>query len=174
LYALISASAMGALFGGAFNTVAQVAGGAANQVSQQQQGGQDQGGMLQQRLQGLIDDNMAINTQALTVENFNQLLSRIQVGDRQGAVNFMVQNLGVEPANANTVVDQMLVVTGSPEAASPQTQERINEGVDIVSRTAWSLFFAILLSLILALGGGTLGAKNADRPMRSLHGAKPV
>lgn len=157
LYAILAFSAMGALFGGVFNTI----GGMASTGAQAVQGQGVEG--LQQRLQSLIGENTEINTQALTTENMSQLQDRIQQGDRQGAVDFMVETFGVEQQNAEAVVDQAMVITGSPEAASPQARQQINQGIDVAATATWSLFIAVALSLIVALGGGLLGAKGAQR-----------
>ena len=162
LYAVLSISAMGALFGGVFSTVANVGSSAAGAAAQ------TDGGVLQQRLQALIGENTNINTQAITTENMNQLQAQLDAGDRAGATNTLVQTFGVESQRAEGVVDGLMAITGSPQAVSPEAQSNINQGVNVATTATWSLFIAIALSLIVALGGGLLGAKGARRAPRAM------
>src|SRR5690554_4515506 len=161
LYAILSISAMGALFGGIFSTVANVGSSAAGVAAQ------TEGPVLQQRLQALIGENTNINTEAITTENMNQLQAQLDAGDRAGATNTLVQTFGVEAQRAEGVVDGLMAIT-EPHAVSPEAQASINQGVDVAATATWSLFIAIALSLIVALGGGLLGAKGARRAPRAI------
>ncbi len=161
LYAILSISAMGALFGGIFSTVANVGSSAAGVAAQ------TEGPVLQQRLQALIGENTNINTEAITTENMNQLQAQLDAGDRAGATNTLVQTFGVEAQRAEGVVDGLMAIT-APQAVSPEAQASINQGVDVAATATWSLFIAIALSLIVALGGGLLGAKGARRAPRAI------
>ena len=154
LYAVLSASAMGAIFGSAFSTVTSAF---------PRLGTQEEIGQLQNRLQSLLGETTNINAQAITTENLNQLQNQIEAGDREGAVNFMVQTLGVERNSASTVVDNLLIASGSLEQASPEAVQRVDRGVDVATTATWSLFIAVALSLLVAIGGGLLGAKGARR-----------
>src|SRR5690606_2919285 len=75
LYAVLSISALGALFGGVFSTVDNVGPSAAGAAAQ------TDGSVLQQRRQALIGENTNINTQAITTENMNQLQAQLDAGD---------------------------------------------------------------------------------------------
>ena len=154
LYAVLSASAMGAIFGSAFSTVTS----AFPRLGTQQEIGQ-----LQDRLQSMLGETTNINTQAITTENLNQLQNQIEAGDRPGAINFMVQTLGVERESATTVVDSLLIASGSLEQASPEAVQTVDQSVDVATTATWSLFIAVALSLLVAIGGGLLGAKGARR-----------
>lgn len=162
LYAILSISAMGALFGGIFSSVAQVGSSAAGAAAE------TDAGVLQQRLQTLIGENTNINTEAITTENMNRLQSQLDAGDRAGATTTLVEVFGVDQQRAEGVVDGLMAITGSPQGVSPETRAGINQGVDVAATATWSLFIAIALSLIVALGGGLLGAKGARRTPRAM------
>jgi hypothetical protein len=154
LYALLSASAMATLFGGVFSSVTQTA---ANVT-------QDNTTVNPiERMRLFLSTNTDINPDMLTPENMNVLQSFIIRGDREGAVSFLQVTMGVSPEQSANLVDALMIMTGSPELATPETRQQINQGVDIASAALWILFFAVLLSATISVIGGLMGVKNVSR-----------
>lgn len=92
-----------------------------------------------------------------------RLQNDIQAGRRDDAVQLMTGSMNVDRARAETIVDQALIVSGSPEQASPQARATANSAINKASGAAWGIFIAVLLSLIVAIGGGLLGAMGSRR-----------
>ena len=69
-------------------------------------------------------------------------------GDR---IDDLVQEAGVDPARAATLVDQALIAISAPPAAA-RKDTRSGGAV------AWGVLFGVALSLAIAMGGGALGA----------------
>jgi hypothetical protein len=87
----------------------------------------------------------------------------IQAGRRDDAVQYMSSSMGVDQARAAAIVDQALILSGSPEQASPQARETANRALGAASAAAWTIFLAVALSLALGIGGGVMGAVGARR-----------
>ena len=100
-----------------------------------------------------------INMDAATLRQFQQYL---QAGQRDQAVQLMSRS-GVDPSRAATIVDQALILTGSPEAASPQGREAAETAMRGAGAAAWVVFFAVALALAIGIGGGAMGAAGARR-----------
>lgn len=88
---------------------------------------------------------------------------QIQAGNRNDAIALLTGSLNMDPARAATIVDQALIVSGSPAQASAQGQAATNHGIQMATDTAWMAFGAIALSLALGMSGGLLGASGARR-----------
>lgn len=158
LFVVLSASAASALVGGAFNTLIQPRQPIAAQ-------GNDPSAIISQLRAAVTPE---INTNALTDENIEQLQTMVRNRDRQGAINFMTSNMGVDSTLATRTVDQLFVATGAPELASPQTRNEMNRTVDVAQTALWILFLAVLFSAAISMGGGVAGVKNARRVRRPL------
>ncbi len=155
LYALLSASAMATLFGGVFSSVTQSVaistpdtGAAVNPL---------------ERMRMFLAANTDINADMLTPENLNELQNLIKKGDREGAVSFLQVTMAINPEQSANIADALMIMSGTPELAAPETRQQINQGVDIASAALWILFFAVLLSATISVVGGLMGVRNVSR-----------
>ena len=96
-------------------------------------------------------------------QTLQQLHRFIQAGNRPQAIDLMVSNMNVDRARATTAVDQLLILSGSPERASGEARAAANHAVDTASGVTWGVVLAILLSLGLGVLGGALGAAGSRR-----------
>jgi hypothetical protein len=69
----------------------------------------------------------------------------------------------VDQSRASVVVDQALILSGSPEQASPQGRAAADRALGAAGAAAWTVFTAVALSLALGIAGGALGAVGARR-----------
>lgn len=159
LFVALSASATAKVFGGAFSSLIQPA-----QPATAAQGAQNPSMLLERLRSSLMPD---INSSALTNENMERLQTMIANNDRQGAIDFMTFTMGVDANQSTEIVDRLLVASGSPELASPQTRTEMNRTVDVASSALWILFFAVLLSAASSMAGGVTGVKNVRRVRRT-------
>lgn len=84
-------------------------------------------------------------------------------GQRDQAINYMTSNIGVQRDRASTIVDHALILSGSPEQASPQGRAVADQAIRSASVAAWVVFSAVALSLLMSCAGGVLGAIGARR-----------
>jgi hypothetical protein len=108
----------------------------------------------------MLKNRLGVNADPSTLR---RLQNDIQAGRRDDAVELMVGSMNMDRSRAETVVDQALIVSGSPQEASPQGRETANSALRKASAAAWGVFFAVLLSLVLGVIGGLLGAMGARR-----------
>lgn len=149
LFAMLASSAGGALMSGIFSNMTGGANTAMN-------GGSATGGGLAGLLQRLGVTNV-------TPASLQTLQGHIENGRREEAVQYMSSSMGVEPSRAATIVDQALILSSSPEQASPQGRATADRAIDTASTTAWTVFLAVILSLALGVAGGALGVVGAHR-----------
>jgi hypothetical protein len=147
LFTVLATSVSGTLLSGIFSNI-----GPSMMRNNTANGDTAAGAFLKGQIGGNID--------AATLQ---QLQRDIQAGRRDDAVQLLSGSTGMDPARASTVVDQALILTGSPEQASPQSRAAANRAVDTASTAAWVVFIAVALSLAAAIGGGILGAMGARR-----------
>lgn len=95
----------------------------------------------------------------------NEVLNRIQSGDRQAAVDALTTRLRMPSDQAGRIVDQALIASGHPEAASPAGREQAEQAKKTATAITSSLSAAVVLSLLAAIGGGLLGARGTRRSM---------
>ncbi len=96
-------------------------------------------------------------------ENMRTLQGHITAGRRDQAIDYMSTTMGVQRDRASTIVDQALILSGSPEQASPQGRAAADRAIQGASTAAWVVFGAVALSLVLSFIGGALGAMGARR-----------
>ncbi|MDQ9170466.1 hypothetical protein Q8A64_08585 [Oxalobacteraceae bacterium R-40] len=96
-------------------------------------------------------------------ESLGQLQDYIQAGQREQAIRHMTGSMGVEQSRAETIVDQALILSGSPEQASEPGRASADRALDTASKAAWAVFGAVALSMLLGIIGGVLGAISARR-----------
>jgi len=99
----------------------------------------------------------------MSPESLQQLQNYIQDGERDQAVRYMTGFMGIEQSRAETIVDQALILSGSPDQASERGQAGANQALNTASKAAWAVFAAVALSLLLGIVGGVLGAIGARR-----------
>ncbi len=148
LFVVLATSAGGSLLAGLFSSLGQGATAMA-------QSGASPGGMT-----AMLNRQLGVN---VTPESMRTLQSHIAAGRRDQAINYMSSSMGVERDRAATVVDQALIMSGSPEQASPQGRAAADRAIRGASTAAWVVFAAVALSLALSVVGGLLGAMGARR-----------
>ncbi|HEX2530809.1 MAG TPA: hypothetical protein VHK70_04985 [Burkholderiaceae bacterium] len=146
LFAVLATSVTGSILSSVFNTMSPAmtsnAGGGESAVLS----------MLRNQIGGNVD--------AATLQ---QLQRDIQAGRRDDAIQLMTSSMGVDRERAITIVDQALIMSGSPEQASPQSRATAERAVSGAGTTAWIVFLAVALSLVIAIVGGMLGASGSRR-----------
>lgn len=148
LFVVLATSAGGSLLSGLFSGIGQGATAAA-------QSGASPGGVA-----ALLNRQLGTNVNA---ESMRTLQDYITSGQRDQAINYMSSNMGVQRDKAASVVDQALILSGSPEQASPQGRAAADRAIQGASTAAWVVFGAVALSLVLSFIGGALGAIGARR-----------
>lgn len=107
-------------------------------------------------------------------ENIRTLQQHIAAGRRDAAVQYMVSSMGMDQGKAATIVDQALIVSGSPRQASPRAQAQANQTLDRAGLAAWTVFGAVALSLVLGIIGGLLGSLGSRRTTWNDNGGAPL
>jgi hypothetical protein len=143
LFAMLAASAGGSLLGGVFNLGQGVI-----------QGEIRNGATLSGLLRGQIG-----RADAGTLLRLEQ---NIHAGRRDEAIQ-VARSAGLDQEHANSVVDEALILAGSPEQASPQARATANRAVEKAGVAAWTIFVTVALALLCGVGGGALGAVGARR-----------
>ncbi len=149
LFVTLATSAGGSLLSGLFSGISQ---GAASVAQSTGGGAAGVTAML----------NRQLGT-SISPENMRTLQGHIAAGRRDQAIDYMSSSMGVQRDRAATVVDQALILSGSPEQASPAGRAAADRAIKGASTAAWTVFGAVALSLILSLVGGALGAMGARR-----------
>lgn len=155
LFAFLVTTSVGNLLGGVFNVLGQGLQAGAGAVA-----GQGQGGL--ESLIGGSAGGADISRQSL--DNLQQQLS---AGNRQGAIDVMVNEMGFSPDRAATVADQAMQLQGVAQQL-PSGQEVASAAVSGLTAASWWLFAGILLSLILGVFGGATGARGAAKRRTAL------
>lgn len=146
LFAALATSSGGAMLSGVFSVMNSAA-----LLTVNAQGG---------GIQGLLQSRLGNNA---SPENLKTLAGYISQGQRDQAVQYMTSAMGVESGRAATLVDQALILSGSPERAAPEARAAANRVAEAAGNAAWVVFFAVALSLVLGIAGGALGAVGARR-----------
>ncbi len=149
LFVVLATSAGGSLLSGLFSGLSQ----GASSVAQGAGGGA--GGVT-----AMLNRQLGTN---ISPDNMRTLQGHITAGRRDQAIDYMSSTMGVQRDRASTVVDQALILSGSPEQASPAGRAAADRAIKGASTAAWTVFGAVALSLLLSLGGGALGAMGARR-----------
>ncbi len=148
LFVWLATSAGGSLLSGLFSSVGQ----GATAITQS---GASAGGLTAMLNRQLGTD--------ISADDMKVLQGHIAAGRRDQAISYMSTNMGVQRDRAATVVDQALILSGSPEQASPQGRAAADRAIAGASTAAWVVFGAVALSLVLSFIGGALGAMGARR-----------
>lgn len=148
LFVWLATSAGGSLLSGLFSSVGQGASVIA-------QSGATAGGLTSMLNRQLGTD--------VSAQDMRILQGHIAAGRRDQAIDYMSTSMGVPRERAAAIVDQALILSGSPEQASPQGRAAADRAIEGASTAAWVVFGAVALSLVLSFIGGALGAMGARR-----------
>lgn len=146
LFVLLATSAGGTLLSTLLSSVGQ----GAHAIAQSSEGG----------LSGFLSRQLGIT---MSPQSLQTLQDHIAAGRRDQAVDYLALNLAIQRDRAGMVVDQALILSGSPEQASPQGRIAADHAISRASTVAWSVFGTVALSLAFSLIGGALGAMGARR-----------
>lgn len=108
----------------------------------------------------MINRQMGTN---MSAESLRTLQEHISAGRRDQAIDYMSSTMGVQRDRAAGIVDQALILSGSPEQASPAGREVANRAIQRAGTAAWIAFGTVALAFALSLLGGALGAMGARR-----------
>jgi hypothetical protein len=151
LFATLATSATGSMVNSVFSNVSSVA-----RTSAAATGANRPAASVLGMLKSQIGGNVS-------AESLQSLQEYVQAGQREQAVRHMTGAMGVEQARAETIVDQALILSGSPEQASRQGRAGADEALSTANKLAWAVFGAVALSLLLGIVGGVMGAVGARR-----------
>ncbi len=145
LFAVLAATIGGTLAGGVFNNMSRM-------VSAGAAGGASPVAALM-RSQGVNAD----------AGSLQQLQQHVQAGQREQAVQLVTSRMGVEQTRAEALVDQALILSGSPQTASPQGRAATENVMQTAGTGAWVVFLTVALALAIGIAGGALGAAGSRR-----------
>lgn len=145
LFAVLATSFGGSLVSGVFNNMSQLARAGVAPA------GSPLDALL--RAQGMRMDPAAMR----------QLMEYLRAGQRDQAVQLLMATMNMEQGRAEAMVDQALILTGSPGRASPQGRQTAEGAMQNAGTAAWVVFFAVALALAIGIGGGALGARGSRR-----------
>lgn len=162
VFAWLATSAFAAILGGTFSVLGQglqAASGAA---------GGGVGAQLEQVITG--SEGGEISSQ-----DMQAVQQRLQAGNQQGAVDYMVNQMGFTEERANQVVQMAGPLMG---AGGEQAEQAAETALGAVTAASWWLFIGFALSLVAALIGGMMGIKafanrtvgNHAKERRPVHG----
>lgn len=152
LFAFLATSAVGMILGGAFSMLGQGMEGAGSAAGAAASGDT---GNLSTQLEQLITGSSG---GSIGTDDLSALQSRMQAGDRAGAVNYLVDEMGFSQERAAQVADLAApLFTGSD--LGQQAEQAASTAVSTLSAASWWLFVALGLSLVTALLGGRMGVR---------------
>ncbi len=146
IFAMLATSIGGTLMSGVFSNVSQLA-----QNTAQAGDRSPIGNAIQSQL-GNMD-----------AESLQRFQRAIQAGQREQAVQQLTDAMGMDKAKAGAIVDQALILSGSPERASPQGRATTEAAMQNAGRAAWAIFLTVAMALAIGIGGGALGARGSRR-----------
>ena len=118
---------------------------------------------ISRQLQALLSGTGVNLPQNINPSTLRQLQSDISSGQRNAAVALLNTDLGIELNTSGKVVDQLLILSGSPENASTAARINADNSIKAASGVTWGIVGAIILSLLLGILGGMLGAAGSRR-----------
>lgn len=145
MFVILATSVGGALVSGVFSNMGQLTGAASP-------GGQSPLAALL-RVQGARVDP----------DSMRQLQEHLQAGRRDEAVQLVSGRMGIEQSKAAALVDQALILSGSPQQASGEGQADARQAMRSAATAAWVVFLTVALALAIGIIGGMLGARGSRR-----------
>lgn len=102
-----------------------------------------------------------------------EIMGMVREGRRDEALRTLQNRYGMSPDQARGVVDSMAMASGNPQQTDPRSREQARNAAEQAAErgamASWALVGTILLSLILAMIGGSMGTRAAGR---RLNGSK--
>lgn len=129
---------------------------------------------ISRQLQALASGTGLTIPENVSASTMRQLQSYISSGQRSSAISLMNSQMGMERANSEKMVDQLLILSGSPESASIESRAAVNNSVETASGITWGIVGAIALSLVLGILGGAVGAAGSRRNLHPSSERKAV
>ncbi|BCS52548.1 hypothetical protein [Geobacter sp. SVR] len=158
IFAYALTTSVGSLIGGAFSIAGQgakaVAGGVAASA-----GGVAGSQSAQTQLESLLKGTSGGGE--VSKESLAALQQRLSAGDRDGAMDVMVNQMGFTQERAAQVLEKGSTLFGAAQNAPQQAREVATSAVSGLSKASWGLFVALLLSMILGIFGGAVGSRTA-------------
>jgi len=162
-FAWLITTSVGSIVGGAFSVLGKgltAAGGATAGAVGAVTSSPD----MKAKVESLITGSGGAKINKQTTDRLQQ---QLQQGDRDGAINVMVKDMGFTRDRATTVVDQGMAMYGSAKGTAAQlpqkTQQVATTAVSGLKTAFFWLFAAVLLSMAVSIGGGAVGARDAAR-----------
>lgn len=157
LYAVLATTAVSALLGGTFKILGQTL-QAGVSATAQSGGGQN----VLDQLAGAVSGQSGQGQ--ISPQTLSAVQQAIQAGDRQSAINIMVNEMGVDRDRATQMVDKL-------SSALQQTNPRevAEQATDALATASWWLFIGLLLSLALGIAGGAAGVKASANRLLGDH-----
>ncbi len=112
---------------------------------------------LQSLIGAAVGDGVELSPQML--EN---LQNQLDAGNRQGAMNTLVNQVGINPDLASLLVNQAMSLQGVLQQI-PSAQAIAGSAVSGLTAATWWLFVGMLLSLVLGMAGGILGSRGVGK-----------
>lgn len=159
VFAYLITTSVGNIVGGAFGMIGQtmkVAGGAAVTA-----GGAAGAGASQSQLESLLKGGSTRGN--IDQQSLQALQRNLQQGDRNGAINVMVGQMGFTNDRARQIVDQGMALYGKSQQLPEQARDVAASSVSGLAKASWGLFIGVLLSLALGVGGGAIGSRATIR-----------
>jgi hypothetical protein len=145
MFAVLATSVGGTLVSGVFSNMSQLAqAGAASADS-------PVAALMRNQL-GRVEPDVMVQLQRL-----------LKAGQRDQAVELLMNAMRLDESRASTIVDQALLLSGSPQLASPQARASTQNALRTAGEAAWVVFLAVALALAIGIGGGALGAAGSRR-----------
>ena len=155
LFFYLATTSIGALLGGVFNVFGSgaqaVTGAVTSAVGETTEGPQG----LIDRLQMMITGTAGGEIDPGSLGTLNQQLS---TGDRQGAINTMVTEMGFTQERAQVVADQAVSLYSTVQQL-PSGQETAEAAVSGLTRASWFIFGGVFLSMLMSIVGGWAGSR---------------
>lgn len=167
VFAFLITTSVGAALGGAFSLLGQGA-----KVAGVTAGGVASSKSTQNQLESLLKGSAGGGN--ITADNVTAVRDKLQAGDRDGAIEVMVNQMGFTRDRATQVVDKGSVLFGQTRNLPREARETAATAVSGLSKITWGLFVGVLLSLGLGVAGGVVGSKASVKRRNPLPAGGPV
>lgn len=97
-----------------------------------------------------------------SVSDVSTLQRYVQTGRREEA-NLLLSAMGMDPAEAATVVDKAMIFASGRQTGSNMNVAAAGVALKTASSESWMAFGGVLLSLLLGMAGGLVGALGSQR-----------
>lgn len=160
LYGILATSAAGAILGGTFKALSSSVQGAAQVAEKSGANPQSALDQLAARITG--SGGGQVNAQSLSA-----LQQALSSGNRDQAINIMVQDMGFTQERATQLADN-----AGPMLSEQNVRETADKATNVLAATSWWLFIGLLVSLALGITGGAAGTRAAGNRLHGDHTAE--